>query len=121
MRRSSRGFDPIDCPVGPKSYLIRGSLDLLVLSVLSRRAMRCPAIAACIERRSRDHLCVVEAQLHRSLGLLRQKGWVSSLGGWPDDEGGECRYRLTAKGRKQLQGEAAAWHRLAGAVSAVVR
>src|SRR5258708_28535777 len=86
-----------------KNDTLQGSLDLLVLKVLSRRApLHGYAIISAIKEFSGEVLCVEEGSLYPALhrmeeaGLIRAK-WIAK------GPGRRVRiYDLTARGRKQL-------------------
>ena len=103
------------------SELLPGTLEMLILKTLTRRAAHGYAIARHLERVSDDVLRVGESSLYPALQRLERKGWISS--GWEDTERGRPMkfYRLTAAGRKQLAVEASRWNQLAGAIARVMR
>src|SRR5690349_10551980 len=86
----------------PKPDSLQGSLDLLVLKILSRRApLHGYAIIAAIKEISSEVLSIEEGSLYPALhrmeeaGLIRAK-WITK------DSGRRARiYELTADGRKQ--------------------
>jgi transcriptional regulator len=101
---------------------LQGSLDLLVLKVLSRRApLHGYAIISAIKAVSDEVLCVEEGSLYPALhrmeeaGLIRAK-WVAK------GPGRRVRiYDLTAQGRKQLASEEARWTAVVDAVRRVLK
>jgi transcriptional regulator len=105
-----------------KTDTLQGSLDLLVLKVLSRRApLHGYAIINAIKEVSAEVLCVEEGSLYPALhrmeeaGLIRAK-WVAK------GPGRRVRiYDLTAQGHKQLASEEARWTAVSDAVQRVLK
>jgi PadR family transcriptional regulator PadR len=101
---------------------LQGSLDLLVLKVLSRRApLHGYAIMTAIEEASDDVLRVEEGSLYPALhrmevaGLIRAK-WITK------ENGRRSRtYSLTPQGQKQLTSAEAQWESVTGAVARVLK
>jgi transcriptional regulator len=105
-----------------KTDALQGSLDLLVLKVLSRRApLHGYAIMTAIEAISGEVLRVQEGSLYPALHRLEQAGSIRAA--WIlKDNGRRARtYELSARGRKQLASEEARWTAVTGAVQRVLR
>jgi transcriptional regulator len=101
---------------------LQGSLDLLVLKVLSRRPrLHGYALMMAIQDSSRDALRVEEGSLYPALHRIEEAGWVHAE--WiRKDSGRRARvYELTAAGRKQLAAEEARWQLVTSAVNRVLR
>ena len=105
----------------PKSDIPQGTLDLLILKVATLGPIHGYAIAQRLQQISRDVLQVQQGSLYPALHRLENKGYLTSS--WKESETGrEAKfYRLTAKGRQQLESETASWTRLATAVGSVLR
>jgi transcriptional regulator len=104
------------------SDTLQGSLDLLVLKVLSRRApLHGYAIITAIEEISGEVLRVEEGSLYPALHRMEEAGWIDAT--WiTKDNGRRARvYELTARGRKQLASEEARWAAVTGAVQRVLK
>ena len=105
-----------------KNDTLQGSLDLLVLKVLSRRApLHGYAIISSIKEVSEDVLCVEDGSLYPALhrmeeaGLIRAK-WIAK------GPGRRVRiYDLTARGRTQLATDEARWTAVSDAVGRVLK
>jgi transcriptional regulator len=97
----------------------QGTLDMLILRVLSLEPAHGYAIARRLEQISRDSLRVNQGSLYPALHRLEQKGWLKSE--WrQSDTGREAKcYALTAAGRKQLKVEKTSWDRLTATVRLV--
>jgi PadR family transcriptional regulator PadR len=106
----------------PKPDSLQGSLDLLVLKVLSRRGpLHGYAIMTAIEEISGDVLRVEEGSLYPAMHRIEEAGWVRAS--WTTKENGRRArvYDLTAAGRKQLAGEEARWIVVTDAVHRVLK
>jgi transcriptional regulator len=105
----------------PKSDLPQGTLDLLILKVATLGPIHGYAIAQRLQQISRDALQVQQGSLYPALHRLENKGFLAAE--WKESETGrEAKfYRLTAKGRRQLQAETDNWQRLSDAVALVLQ
>jgi PadR family transcriptional regulator PadR len=97
----------------------QGTLDMLVLQILSLGPAHGYAIAQRIEQISRHAVQVNQGSLYPALHRLEQKKWLRSE--WRESETGrEAKfYSLTRAGEKQLALEKESWDRLAGAVKLI--
>jgi transcriptional regulator len=97
----------------------QGTLDMLILRILSLEPRHGYAIAQRLQHVSRDTVQVNQGTLYPALHRLEEKGWLRAE--WRDsDTGRQAKfYRLTASGRKQLEIEKESWNRLAGAVQLI--
>jgi PadR family transcriptional regulator PadR len=105
-----------------KKDSLQGSLDLLVLTILSRRpGLHGYAIMSAIKDWSADVLRVEEGSLYPALHRLEEEGWVQAE--WITRESGRRSriYRLTTTGRRELVSEEARWHNVTAAVNQVLR
>lgn len=101
--------------------MIRGTLDMLILKVLSLEPLHGWGISERIQLISRDELQVNQGSLYPALHKLTREGWINSYWDRTENSRKARYYRLTRAGRKQLQVEASHWDRLAAAVSRVMR
>lgn len=94
----------------------QGTLDMLILQILSLDAAHGYGIAQRLEQVSRDKVRINQGSLYPALHRLEQKGWLRSE--WRrSDTGREAKfYALTAAGRRQLTVEKESWNRLSDAV-----
>ena len=99
-----------------KSDLPQGTLDLFILNAVAAEPVHGYAIAQRLEQVSRGVVQVPEGSLYPALHRLENRGYL--LADWKKTETGrEAKfYRLTRKGRKQLEQEAGSWRRLTEAV-----
>jgi transcriptional regulator len=107
--------------MGKATDLVQGTLDLLILKVLSLEPKHGWAIAKRIQQMSRDELQVQQGSLYPALYRLEHQGWIKAE--WREsDTGRDAKfYALTAAGRKRLDAELANWNRLSNAINLVVR
>jgi len=103
-----------------KFDLPQGTLDLLILKIVALGPVHGYAIAQRLHQVSRDVVQVPQGSLYPALHRLENRGFLAA--DWKDTETGrEAKfYRLTRKGRAQLDAEAAGWRRLTEAVSLVL-
>ena len=97
--------------------LMPGTLDMLILKMLTRGEMHGYGIAQGIQRASADVLHVEEGALYPALHRLEVRGWLRSTWGTSENNRRAKYYRLTKAGRRQLGEEAAQWNRIAGAIA----
>ena len=101
--------------------LLQGTLDLLILRTLRLGPAHGHAIAKAIEHGSDDVLLVEQGSLYPALHRLIKRGWIDYETGTSENNRQAKFYRLTAKGRKQLQIETSKWDRLARAIAQILR
>ena len=101
--------------------LLQGTLDLLILRTLRWGPARGHAIAKTIERGSEDVLLVEQGSLYPALHRLIKRGWITFDEGTSENNRRAKFYRLTAKGRRQLEVETSKWDMLARAVGRILR
>jgi PadR family transcriptional regulator, regulatory protein PadR len=103
----------------PRFPVPQGTLDMLILQILSLEPAHGYGIAQRLEQISRSIVQVNQGSLYPALHRLEQKEWLSSE--WkPSETGREAKfYSLTRSGRKQLAVEKESWARLSGAVQLI--
>jgi PadR family transcriptional regulator, regulatory protein PadR len=105
-----------------KTDSLQGSLDLLVLKILSRRPqLHGYAIMSAIKDWSGDVLRAEEGTLYPALHRMEEAGWIRAK--WITKETGRRAriYELTAAGKKQLDVEESRWQAVISAVNRVLR
>jgi PadR family transcriptional regulator PadR len=106
----------------PKVDSMQGSLDLLVLKLLSRRPrLHGYAIMAAIQTMSGEVLRAEEGSLYPALHRMEEAGWIRAA--WIMTETGRRArlYELTRAGGKQLDVEESRWRAVTSAVNRVLR
>ena len=101
--------------------LLQGTLDLLILRTLLLGPAHGHAIAKAIERGSEDVLLIEQGSLYPALHRLIKRGWITFEEGTSENNRRAKFYRLTPKGRKQLETETGKWDMLARAVGNILR
>jgi PadR family transcriptional regulator, regulatory protein PadR len=101
--------------------LLQGTLDLLILRTLRWGPAHGHAIVKAIEHGSEDVLLVEQGSLYPALHRLIERGWITFDDGSSENNRRAKFYRLTAKGRKQLEIETGKWETLARAVGRILR
>jgi PadR family transcriptional regulator PadR len=97
----------------------QGTLDMLILQIVSLEPVHGYGIAQRLDQISRSVVQANQGSLYPALHRLELKGWLRAE--WKQSETGrEAKfYSLTASGRKQLATEKHDWARLAGAVQLI--
>src|SRR5688572_24941538 len=105
----------------PKTDVIQGTLDLLILKTLSLEPMHGFGIARRVEQVSRGVFKVNPGSLLTALTRLERSGWLDAE--WRDTANARRAkyYRLTRAGKKQLETEADKWARRAGAIARILK
>ena len=100
--------------------LLKGSISLLLLSLLSRSEMYGYEILQEASQRSAQAFELKEGTLYPALHQLEKRGLIKAE--WRTGENGRERkyYSLTASGRKAALKYEQQWQHLAGAVKAVL-
>jgi len=105
-----------------KTDSLQGSLDLLVLKILSRRPrLHGYAIMAAIADLSEEELRAEEGSLYPALYRMEEAGWIRAE--WIKKENGRRAriYELTTAGKKQLGAEESRWQAISTAINRVLR
>ena len=106
----------------PSPSSAQSALDLLVLTVLSRRTpLHGYGIATAIEELSEEALRVEEGSLYPALHRMEEAGWIAAEWTVTENKRRARVYRLTREGRKQLAGETQRWTAFAAGVARVLR
>ncbi|HUG10225.1 MAG TPA: PadR family transcriptional regulator [Opitutaceae bacterium] len=103
-----------------KSELMPGTLDMLVLRVLSRGELHGWGITNKLEQLSNSALKVDEGSLYPSLYRMEEKGWIEAEWRKTENNRRAKYYSLTRTGRKQLETEQANWDRMSTVIAMVM-
>lgn len=104
----------------PSSELLPGTLDLLVLRVLSTERKHGYGIAQRVKQISEGVLEVGESSLYPALQRLLLNGWVAAEWGASENNRRARYYSLTPAGRKQFASERAEFTRIVGAIQRIL-
>ena len=100
--------------------LPQGTLDLLILKTLALGPQHGWAISERIQQVSGDALQILQGSLYPSLHRLERRGWISAQWGASKNNRRAKYYELTRSGRKRLEGETAAWRKLAFVIGQIL-
>ena len=106
----------------PRSDSLQGSLDLLVLKILSRRPRTHGyAIMSAIRDTSGDVLNAEEGSLYPALHRMEEAGWIRAEWAVKDSGRRSRLYQLTPAGKKQLAAEVSRWRTVSSAINRVLQ
>jgi PadR family transcriptional regulator PadR len=100
--------------------LPQGTLDLLILKVLSLEPMHGWAISERLHQVSKTMLQIPQGSIYPALHRLERRGWIEAEWGPSDNNRNAKYYELTKLGRKQLSAASDEWARLTTAVGFVL-
>jgi PadR family transcriptional regulator PadR len=107
--------------VSPKSDVLQGTLDLLVLKTLETIGpMHGWGISRRIQQVSGDALQLTQGTIYPALLRLEQRGWIAAEWGVSDQNRKARFYALTKAGRKQLREETESWERMMAIINRVL-
>jgi PadR family transcriptional regulator len=106
---------------GERVELLQGTLDLLILRTLLLGPAHGHGITKAIEQSSDDVLQVEQGSLYPALHRLIKRGCIAFDHGTSENNRRAKYYRLTVKGRRQLDVETSKWEKLARAIARVLR
>jgi PadR family transcriptional regulator len=101
--------------------LLQGTLDMLILKTVALEPLHGYAIAQRIGQVSRALLQVPQGSLYPALHRLENRGWLAAS--WAKtDTGRDAKvYRITPKGRKQLDQAVADWAQMSEAIRLILQ
>lgn len=103
-----------------KLDLPQGTVDLLILRVLSAGELHGWGIAQRLNVLSREALQLQEGTVYPALYRMEAKGWIASQWAASENNRRAKYYRLTRIGRRQLDAEQASWNRLKTVITLVL-
>ena len=106
----------------PKSDILQGTLDLMVLQTLEAMGpLHGYGIARRIEQVSDDVLQLNQGTIYASLLRLQQRRWISASWGTSENNRKAKFYAITRSGRKQLAAQAQNWERISAVMMRMLR
>jgi PadR family transcriptional regulator PadR len=104
-----------------KAAILKGTLDMLILKIVALGPIHGYAISQRFQQISKDYFRLEQGSLYPALHRLENRGWLAA--DWRATETGRDAkfYKLTAKGRKQLEAEMENWERMSEAVALILR
>lgn len=100
--------------------LLKGTLDLIVLKVLSWGAHHGYGIASWIEQHSGGELGIDDSALYQALHRLEGRRLVEAEWGVTENNRRARYYRLTREGRRHLAAESETWLRYTQSVTSIL-
>ena len=104
----------------PKTSLLQGTLDLLILRTLSLGRNHGLGIANRVRQITDGTFDVKPGSLFPALHRLEERGWLSAEWGESENRRRAKYYRLTRAGRRHLEAETASWDRVAAAMASAI-
>jgi PadR family transcriptional regulator PadR len=101
----------------PKTNLLQGTLDLLILKALAAGALHGLAISQRVEQITNGTFHVGPGSLFPALHRMEEAGWLCSVWGESENNRKAKYYRLTREGRRQFDTEAEQWARISLAIT----
>lgn len=100
--------------------LPQGTLDLLILKVLSLEPQHGWAISERLQQISTGVVQVQQGSLYPALHRLERRGWIKAEWAPSDNNRNAKYYELTAAGRKQLNSDTVAWLTLSRTIGRIL-
>ena len=101
--------------------MLRGTVELLILTALSRGPRHGFGIARWLEAASDDELQLEEGSLYPALHRMERRGWLEAEWGISENKRQVKLYCLTSLGRARLASETEGWTAFAAAVGRVLQ
>jgi PadR family transcriptional regulator len=105
----------------PKTDLLQGTLDLLILRALRLQPDHGVGITRRILQITKGTFDVKPGSLFPALHRLEEKGWLTSRWGESDKRRRAKFYALTPAGRRQIETELANWRRVSAAIAWAIK
>ena len=112
---------PTASPEQKPSEILRGTLEMLALKLLTVEPMNGWQLALRLRQISRDVFDVNQGSLYPALQKMLRQGWIKAEWRASENNRRARYYRITAEGRRQLDIEIAEWQRSSAAVNRVLR
>jgi len=100
--------------------ILQGTLDMLILRTLVMGPAHGHTIAQAIEQRSENALEVEQGSLYPALHRLEDRGWLISEWGFSENNRKAKFYRLSPKGRKELNAATVRWRKMTRAIDLIL-
>ena len=112
---------PTDLRPNQRAEVVRGTLEMLALKLLSTEPMHGWGLSLKLRDISREVFDVNQGSLYPALQSMVRRGWIKAEWRASENNRRARYYRLTAEGRKQLDAEMDEWNRTSAAVNRVLR
>ncbi len=104
-----------------QTNLLQGTLDLLILKALGAGELHGLGISRRIEQITQGTFLVKPGSLFPALHRMEEAGWLSSFWGESENNRRAKFYRLTKRGKSQMEAETEEWTRVAVAIKNALR
>src|SRR5436309_7166955 len=104
----------------PRTELLQGTLEMLVLKTLALEPLHGWGIAHRIQWMSKDVFLVTQGSLYPALVRMKRRGWVKTEWRITENNRRARYYELTAAGRRQLESHHSAWQRASTAINGIM-
>src|SRR5678816_2460218 len=112
---------PTESRLGPRAEVVRGTLEMLSLKLLSTEPMHGWGLSLRLREISNDVFDVNQGSLYPALQAMLRRGWIKAEWRASENNRRARYYAITAEGRKQLDAEMDEWNRTSAAVNRVLR
>ena len=100
--------------------LPQGTLDLLILKVVSLEPQHGWAISERLQQISTGVVRVQQGSLYPALHRLERRGWIKAEWAASDNNRNAKYYELTRAGRRQLDAETTSWRTLSRTIGQIL-
>ena len=100
--------------------LPQGTLDLLILKVLSLEPQHGWAISERLQQMSMGIVQVQQGSLYPALHRLERRGWITAEWARSENNRNAKYYELTRAGRRQLAADSDAWRTLSHTIGQIL-
>jgi PadR family transcriptional regulator PadR len=108
-------------PASSRSEVLQGTLEMLVLKMLTLEPMHGWGLSLRLRDISRDVFDVNQGSLYPALQRMLRRGWIRAEWRASENNRRARYYAITREGERQLAAEIAEWERSSGAVNRVLR
>src|SRR5512138_973860 len=105
---------PTESDLGPRAEVLRGTLEMLALNLLSVEPMHGWGLSLKLREISRDVFDVNQGSLYPALQAMLRRGWIRAEWRASENNRRARYYSITREGRKQLDTEIEEWERSSG-------
>jgi PadR family transcriptional regulator len=112
---------PTDRQPDTRAEVLRGTLEMLALKVLSVEPMHGWGLSLRLREISRDVFDVNQGSLYPALQAMLRRGWIRAEWRASENNRRARYYSITAEGRRHLAADVEEWQRASAAVNRVLR
>jgi transcriptional regulator len=112
---------PTESRLGPRAEVVRGTLEMLALKLLSEEPMHGWGLSLRLREISRDVFDVNQGSLYPALQAMLRRGWIRAEWRTSENNRRARYYSLTAKGHRALETETDSWQQYVMAVNWILK